>query len=445
MMKEKIIRPTNNYRWRIGMLIGMGIIVSYLDKVNISVAGSYMAKEFGWSNAQLGFLFSAFFAAYAIMMLPIGIILDKIGVKWVMRVGTLIWSIVTLMTSFVGGFGGILTMRIILGATEAPSYPGSAKAIGNWFPLHERGLATSLFDGAAKFANAIGIGLCSWAIIQWGWRGAFLVTGLLNLAFTVVYWIMYRDPSNHPKLSKEEYEYMKKYGAQETEKSEGGIIKNFLILTRSRKVWGVTIGLMANGFTYFLMLTWLPSYMMTQLNIDLSTSTLYVATPWIVATISELLLAGWFLDKLIIKGYSPNKVRKIFLVVGLLFGAIIFLQPTTNNPILAVTYLSIALGGLAVSSGVNWSIPTIIAPKGMVGSVTSFMNLFNNLMAVSAPIITGYLIDVTGNFNSVFIIAGVFIVIGALSYSFLLSDINPINLEKKENISTPSKEEKSVH
>ncbi|RJS63140.1 MFS transporter [Priestia filamentosa] len=443
-MEKRIIKPTTNYRWRIGVMLGIGIIISYLDRVNISVAGSHMAEEFGWSDTQLGLLFSAFFWSYTLMMVPVGVILDKIGIKWIMRVGTLLWSIATLSTALIGGFGGVLVMRMILGATEAPGYPSSAKATGYWFPLHERGLATSIFDGAAKLASAIGIGVCTWAIMQWGWQGAFVVTGLLNLAYTFIFWIMYRDPSEHPKLSSEEYEYIKQHGGQLTGHAEGTIITNFLALMRSRKVWGITIGIMANGFTYFLMLTWLPIYMTKQLNLDLVKGGMYTAIPWIVAFFSELLIAGWLLDKLITKGYSPNKVRKAFLVIGMLFGSIVLLQPTTNDPILAVTYLSIALGGLAFSSGVCWSIPSIIAPKGMVGSVSSFMNLFNNLMGVSAPFITGYIVDVTGTFKSAFVLSGAILIVGSLSYLFVMGDIEQINLKKNGNNPTTLKEGKNI-
>jgi sugar phosphate permease len=432
-MEKEIIKTNRNYRWTIGIMLGIGVVISYLDRTNISVAGSHMAEEFGWSDTQLGLLFSAFFWSYTLMMIPVGVLLDKIGIKWIMRIATLLWSMATLGTALIGGFGGVLVMRMILGATEAPGYPSSAKATGYWFPLHERGMATSIFDGAAKLASAVGIGVCTWAIMHWGWKGAFVVTGLLNVIYTIIFWIVYRDPSDHPKLSSEEYEYIKKYGGQSKEKVEGKIIQNFLALTRVRKMWGFTIGYMSYGYTIYLMLTWLPIYMTKQLNLNFATSGMYTAIPWIVATIAEILIGGWVVDKLITKGYTPNKVRKTFLVVGMMFGSIIFLLPTTQSPMVAVTYLSIALFGLGFSSGVGWSIPGIIAPNGMVGSVSSFMNFFNNLMGVSAPIITGYIVDLTGSFDSAFVLAGVILIVGILSYIFVLGDISQIQLKKKND------------
>ncbi|VBB05066.1 Hypothetical protein LUCI_0272 [Lucifera butyrica] len=419
-------KPAGKVRWGIGLLLGAGTVVNYLDRVNISVAGEHMAKQYGWSHTELGMLFSAFFWSYTLAQIPVGAILDKTGVKWVNRVGTLLWSIATLLTALLGGFAGIFIMRMILGIAEAPAFPANSKATGYWFPLAERGLATSLFDGAAKFSNVIGVGVSTWAILNWGWQGAFIVTGLINLVFAIAFWIFYREPWEHEKLSSEEREYIEKNGAQVQGQASGAFLDNLLVLFKNRKVWGLTIGFMCYGYSFYLFLTWLPNYMTQQLHVSMVKGGWYTIIPWVVATITDILIGGWAVDYFISKGKDPNKVRKTILILGMLFGAFILLEPTTSNPTLQVTYLSIALGGLAFSAPVGWSIPALIAPKGMVGSVGAIMNFFNNLMGVLAPIITGVLIDRTGSFNTGFVIAGVLILFGILSYVFILGDIVPI-------------------
>ncbi|UUZ84702.1 MFS transporter [Paenibacillus sp. P26] len=432
-MDRLMAKPSGNVRWGIGILLGFGVIINYLDRTNISVAGSQMAADYGWSGTELGILFAAFSWTYTLMMIPVGIILDKIGVKWITRIVTILWSIATLCTALMGGFTGVLIMRMILGVAEAPGYPASAKATGYWFPLHERGLATSLFDGAAKLTSAIGVGICTWAILHWGWQGAFIVTGLLNLVYAAVYWFKYRDPSEHPKLSLEEREYIEKHGGQSQGGAEGSFLSNFMLLLRARKLWGFVIGYMAYGYANALMVSWLPAYMTKELHLSLAKGGLYTSIPWIIATLSEIIIGGWLLDKLITKGYPASKIRKIFLVAGMIIGCTLLLEPTTRDPNLIVVYLSIGLGGLAFASCVGWSIPAIIAPKGMVGSVSSVMNFFNNLMGATVPIITGFIVDKTGSFNSAFISAGVVLVIGICSYVFLLGDISQIKLNTKRD------------
>lgn len=419
-------KPSGNVRWGIGLLLGAGTVVNYLDRTNISVAGQHMAQEYGWTNTELGLLFSAFFWSYTLAQIPVGALLDKIGVKWITRIGTLLWTIATIFTAFLGGFAAIFAMRIILGITEAPAFPANSKATGYWFPLHERSLATSLFDGAAKFSNVIGVGISTWAILNWGWQGAFIVTGIVNLVFAVVFWIFYRDPWEHKKLTTEELNYIENNGAQVQGQAKGDFLSNLLVIYKSRKVWGLTIGFMCYGYAFYLFLTWLPNYMMQQLHVSLAKGGWYTIVPWIVATITDVLIGGWAVDYFINRGYNSNKVRKTILVLGMFFGAFILLVPTTNDPVLQVTYISIALGGLSFSAPVGWSIPAIIAPKGMVGSVGAFMNFFNNITGVAAPIITGILIDSTGSFNAGFVLAGALILLGMFSYVFILGNITTI-------------------
>lgn len=425
-MSSNIQKPAGNVRWGIGLLLGVGTVVNYLDRTNISVAGDQMAQQYGWSHTELGLLFSAFFWSYTLAQIPVGAILDKVGVKWVTRIGTFLWAIATILTAFLGGFAGIFAVRMLLGITEAPAFPANSKATGYWFPLHERGLATSLFDGAAKFSNVIGVGVSTWAILNWGWQGAFIITGLINLVFAVVFWILYREPWEHEKLTKEELAYIENNGAQVQGQAKGNLFSNLLVIYKNRKVWGLTIGFMCYGYSFYLFLTWLPNYMTQQLHVSMAKGGWYTIIPWIVATITDVLIGGWVVDHLISKGKDPSKVRKTVLVLGMVFGAFILLAPTTTDPTLQVTYISIALGGLAFSAPVGWSIPALIAPKGMVGSVGAFMNFFNNLMGVLAPIITGILIDRTGSFNTGFIIAGVIILIGIFSYVVILGEIKPI-------------------
>ncbi|TBL81403.1 MFS transporter [Paenibacillus thalictri] len=413
-------------RWYIGGLLGIGVVINFLDRTNISVAGSQMAESYGWSNVQLGVLYSAFFWTYALLQIPVGVLLDKIGVKWILRTCMTLWALATIGTSFMGGMSGVIVMRMILGAAEAPAFPASAKATGNWFPLHERGLATSMFEGAAKFANVIGIGICVWSITHWGWRGAFIVTGVINLLYAIVFWLFYRDPAEHSKLSREEREYIENNGSRVASQMEGSTYQNLLLLFGNRKVWGLSIGFASYGYTLYLFLTWLPSYMTKQLHLSLATGGWYTVIPWIVATITEIAIGGWLVDHLIRKGRNPSKVRKGILIIGMLFGVFVLLEPTTVNPNLEVAFLSIALGGLAFAASVSWSIPSIIAPQGMVGTVGSIMNFFAQLMGVAAPVITGYIIDKTGSYNSAFGLAGIILIIGILCFTFLLGDLKQI-------------------
>jgi MFS transporter, ACS family, D-galactonate transporter len=412
-----------NIRWGISILLGIGIIINYFDRTNMSVATKPMMADYHLTQGQMGLLLSSFAWSYALLQIPIGALLDKVGVKWLMRIGTIIWSIATFMTAIVSGMGLIILSRILLGAAEAPAFPGASKATGYWFPLRERGLATSLFDAAAKFSNVIGVPIVALSVTQWGWRGGFVLTGILSVLFAIAYWIFYRDPDESKAANEAELDYIREGGAQEAGEPPGGTMRNLGYLLGRRKVWGLTIGFGAYGYAFYLLLTWLPGYLETQMHMSVLKSSAYTVIPWSIATITDLLIGGWMVDKLIASGRDPNRVRKTLLVLGLVLGVAVGGAAFTNNPRIAIVWISIALGGLAFSAPIGWSIPALIAPKGTVGTVGSIMNFINNVMGILAPIITGYIAGGTGSFAIGFLVAAVVLLIGILSYLFLLGRI----------------------
>ena len=157
--------PIPKLRWSIGLLLGVGTLINYFDRLTLSVAGPQMQQELHIGPAQMGLLFSAFFWTYAAAQIPVGLILDRFGVTVVGRWSTFLWGVASTGTAFASGLTGIFAARAILGISEAPSFPANAKATGHWFPRRERALATAIFDAAAKFANVIGIPLIAGVVL----------------------------------------------------------------------------------------------------------------------------------------------------------------------------------------------------------------------------------------------------------------------------------------
>jgi len=414
-------------RWWIGVLLGSGILVNYFDRITLSVAAPQLQQEFGLSPAQIGLIFSVFFWSYALLQIPVGVVLDRFGVMPIGRIGAALWSVATALTALASGVGGIITARLLLGIAEAPAFPANAKATGYWFPRSERGLATAIFDSAAKFSNVIGAPLIGLAIVHFGWRGAFWSMAILNLAYFVVFYLVYRDPSADPRLSAIEYDYIRSGGgAVEGAAATGaGVMLGYLLSTR--KIWGLTIGFAAYGYSFALFLTWLPGYLVRELHMSILGSAEYTAIPWIVATVADLVIGGWLIDHLIRRGNDETRVRKTVLVTGMLLGLAVFGAAFTTNPALAIMWISVALGGLAAAAPVGWSIPALIAPKGGAATVGGIMNFVNNLMGAVAPIVTGFIVGVTGSFNGAFLIAGIALLIGIFAYVVLLGRIEPIS------------------
>jgi MFS transporter, ACS family, D-galactonate transporter len=413
-------------RWGIGLLLGAGVLINYFDRINLSVGAPQLQQEFGLTDGELGWLFSGFFWSYAVLQIPSGMILDRFGVTAVYRVSSFLWSLTSAMTALAGGFGGVLAARLLLGIAEGPGFPASAKATGYWFPRGERAMATSIFDAAAKFANVIGVPLVALAIVQFGWRWGFGITGMLSFLYFLAFLIVYRDPSRHPRLSSVERDYIRAGGATREGPAESGEVAMLGYLLRNRKVWGLTIGFAAYGYSFYLFLTWLPNYLVQSMHMSILKSAGFTAIPWICATVAGLGVGGWLIDHLIARGYDETPVRKTVLVVGMLLGLAVFGATVTTDPVWAIVWISVALSGLAAASPVGWSIPSLIAPRGGTGTIGGIMNFLNNMMGVVAPVTTGYIVGATGSFVGAFLAAGIVLVIGIVAYVFILGRIEPI-------------------
>jgi MFS family permease len=413
-------------RWSIGLLLGAGVLINYFDRINLSVAAPQLQQKFGLSDHQMGWLFSSFFWPYALLQIPIGMVLDRFGVTRVSRVSIFLWPVASAASAFVRGFGGILGCRILLGIAEAPSFPANSKATGYWFPRRERALATAIFDAAAKLSNAIGVPLVALAVVHFGWRWGFGITALLSLLYFLVFVIVYRDPSQHRSLTPEEHEYIRSGGATTEGPAQSGEIAMLGYLLLNRKVWGLTIGFAAYGYSFYLFLSWLPSYLVQTMHMDILRSAGFAAIPWVFATITDLIVGGWLIDRLITRGYDETLVRKTVLVLGMLFGLTVLGATLTANPVWAVFWISIALGGLAAAAPVGWSIPSLIAPRGGAGTIGGIMNFVNNMMGVVAPVVTGYIVGATHSFAGAFLVAGTILAVGIIFYVFVLGRLEPI-------------------
>ena len=429
-MQRSIIAPAErvtNLRWGIALLLGIGILVNYFDRVNLTVSGADLRRDFGIDDIGFGYLLSAFGWTYAILQLPVGVLLDHYGVKIVGRVSTALWSVFSIATAFVPGFGVLFATRLGLGVAETPAFPINAKATGYWFPVKERGVATAIFDSAAKFATAIGVPFVSVILLNYGWRATFLVTGIISFLFFVAFYAFYRNPSEDKRLTYAEKKYIADGGAQEEGVAATGSATSMLgYLLRQTKVWGLTIGFAAYGYSFYLLLTWLPGYLAKTFQMNIITTGAYTAIPWAIAGIADLAIGGFLVDALVRRGMDGTRVRKTILIIGMLMGLTVIGATTTRDPNVAIVYITIALSGLAFSAPIGWSIPALIAPRGAVGSVGSIMNFANNIMSIVAPIVAGYVVSATGSFTNVFYVAAAVLVIGILSYVFLLGRIEPI-------------------
>ncbi len=411
-------------------LLAFGVVIAYFDRINVSVSQEALHASFGISLITFGYLASAFSWTYALMQLPAGMLLDRFGIRLVGRSSTLLWSVASFAAAISPGLGVFFAARFLLGVAESPTFPANAKAVGLWFPKGERTLAVAITDAAAKFASALGVPLLGLLLLQFGWRFTFAATGFVSLLYFLLFFVIYRNPTEDRQLSPEEFNYINEGGSlpldasvKQTQADRWSLL---FYLLRQPKVYGLALGWGAYNYSFYLLLNWLPSYLSIAHHMDLLHSVFYTSAPWMFATLTDLFVGGWLVDALIERGWNANRVRQSVLIIGTGFGLAIFGAAHPRNAAAALCWISLALGGLAAAAPVAWTVPSLIAPRDSVGTLASIANFSSQVAGVSAPIITGYIVAATHSFASAFIAAATILLLGIGGYVFLLGRIEPI-------------------
>ena len=397
-------QPSTEVRrpWGLVVLLVAAMTISFFDRGNLAVAAPVLAADIGLSPWSLGLLLSAFYWTYAACQLLAGWLADRFEVRLVYAAGFLLWSLATLSTSFAASFAGLLCLRLLLGVGESVTYPASSRILATVIPENRRGLANSLVDLGARIGPAIGTMCGALLIVKLGWRGLFLITGSAGMIWLVPWFIW------APRVL-----------VPATAKQEAG--PGWRELLRRRAVWGTCAGLCGANYAWYFILSWLPSYLVRERHFSLSSVAIWGALPYLCMAVSSL-TCGMLADRLISRGGSAVRVRRGFLVTGLLLTAVCL--PTVLLP-----RVEFAVGGLCLACLVFgiyasnlFSLTQTLAGPEAAGRWTGLQNACGNLAGIVSPILTGWIVGRTGTFAFAFVAAGIACLAGAASFGLLVRE-----------------------
>ncbi|PPF89519.1 MFS transporter [Subtercola sp. Z020] len=414
-----------NVRWQIAILAGVGVAITNIDRSTISVALPYMSQDLHISPLVQGLVLGWFFLAYAIFLLPIGVLVDRIGSRLVYGVGAIVWGVATLATAAVNGVGALVALRFLLGLGEATQYPSCIKATAEWFPRRERSSATATWDIGARVGGVITLPLVA-GIIAWaGWRVAFLITGALALVWAIGWLAEYRRPGDHRRVNAAELAHIASDTVSATKTRVGEAVRDvkWRELFRRRSTWGLMIGYFCFNYVAYFFITWFPSYLVSARGFSLLTLGIFGAIPGIFAVLTEL-TSGFLQDRFIRRGWSTNRVRKGFIVVGMLVSSLIAFAAFTPSAAAALVLLTISYGALLIGGPSLGTFPAEFAPSERhVGSLAGIQNFAGNLAGFLGPIVTGAIVATTGSFVVALVLAGAIAIAGAVNYLVIVPKI----------------------
>lgn len=384
-----------NKRWLIIVQFLLCYLVLYMDRSNMSIAGPSMMKEFNWSATQFGLVSTAFFMGYACTMIIGGWLADRFGGGKVIIFGALWWSIFVFLTPFGTSLGLMVIIRMMMGMGEGVALPAISSMVAKWIPKKEAGLAQGICLVGVPLGITLTMPLAAWIIQAHSWKMVFW-----TFAFTAPIWILIwlrfgKDkPENDPNLSKEELAYIKSTqgGSQETASRYTDLTPKDIFSTPS--VWTGAVSFFCTNYLFYLFMTWLPTYFMKGRGLQLGQSALYTMMPYIVAVFTYP-IGGYLADKAAAK-FGDNIGRKIFPVFGMISaGILLILGSQAANAVNAVALISASNGLLCLTMGGYYSMPMVFSRKN-AGKITGLWSTFATIGGITAPLLTGVVVDAYG-------------------------------------------------
>lgn len=442
-MSTPALRPhATGKRHRLLAMLFITVVITYLDRSNLSIAATAIAQDLQLDAAHMGLVFSAFGWSYALLQIPGGMLVDRTRPRLLLALVIGLWSLATVLQGFASGFAILLSLRVLLGALEAPAYPTLNRIVTTWFPDSERARAIATYTSG----QYVGLAFLTPALVltqqHFGWQGVFVLTGAIGLGWACVWYALYREPSEASGVNDAELETIRAGGglvelgdasSKPGAKSEAAepsrrpqarySAADWRAVLGNRKLWGVYIGQIAVTSTLWFFLTWFPTYLVKYRHMDFLKAGLMASVPFLAAFVG-ILSSGLLSDWMIRRGISPTVARKVPIVAGLLLSTTIVGANYVDTPSMVILFMAIAFFGSGLSS-ITWVLVSSMAKKELLGLTGGMFNLMGNLSSIGVPVVIGLLVR-NNDFAPALVFMSAVGVVGALSYLFLVGRIERI-------------------
>ena len=385
------LQPTR-IRWLILALLFSISVVTYIDRVNISVTARQMMPAYGITDQQMGWIFSAFVIGYALFQIPGGWLADRWGARVVLTIALVWWSICTAWTamvaasslaSLVGIVGALMLVRFCLGMGEAVALPAFNRAVTNWFPAEARGFGIGIAIGGIGLGSALTPPIAAWVMVNWGWQTVFYLASLLGIGMGLLWWLLSRNhPHEHPWVNSSEQALIERTPATTT-------AVPWRTFRQTPTIWWLVISYSCLGYVAYVYLSWFYLYLVNVRGFDVLRGGFYASAPF-VAMLVFCPLGGWVTDRLAVRN-GITAGRAVTGMTGMvLAGATIALGAYVESPTLAITSLSFGAGWLYFSVGAYWASTTDLS-KAHAGTLSGLMNTGANIGGAISPTLTPWL------------------------------------------------------
>lgn len=393
-------QTTSQVRWLVCALLFFAASVNYMDRQVIGLLKPTLQAQFGWTEEGYSNIVVAFQFAYGSSLLFIGKLIDRIGTRKGFSLAVLFWSIAAMGHAAATSVFQFALARFSLGIGEAGSFPASIKAVAEWFPKKERALATGIFNSGTNVGSTVTPLVVPWLTLRFGWRMAFIATGALGLLWIVAWLSLYRRPEESPLVSEGELALIQSDPEQVT-----ATAVPWRTMLRLRQAWAVGLGKFFTDPIWFVYLFWMPDFLSRNLKLNLKGMALPLFVIYSGASVGSI-GGGWLSSWLIKRGWAVNASRKTAMLACALAVTPIMLATRTGNPWVAVGLVALAAGAHQGWSANIYTLASDMFPRGAVASVVGFGTLLGTISGMFISKMVGYILQTTGSYVPVFVLAG---------------------------------------
>ncbi len=434
MERAQTVAKKTNIRYVILAMIFLVTTFNYVDRATLSIAAPVMSKELGFDAVSMGLAFSAFGWSYTSLQIPGGWVLDKYGARLVYGAGLILWSIFTFFQAFVGFFGyafiALFALRFLMGVAETPAFPTNSRLTVMWFPTHERGFATSVYQSAQYFALAAFTPIMAWILHAFSWHHIFAWAGGLGIILGLV-WLKYvKEPKQHPGVNQAELDYIQAGGGIANLGEKKAEIKwsQVRALVQNRMMLGVYLGQFCLTTITWFFLTWFPTYLIQAKGMSILKVGFVASIPALAGFIGGM-IGGLGSDWLLRRGKSLTVARKTPIVLGLFLSSSIIAANYVSSEVFVIGVMSLAFFAKGVGN-LGWCIVSDTSPKELLGISGGIFNFFGNIASIVTPLAIGFILKATGSFNGALVYVGLVGLLGAFSYLFIVGDIKRLEISE---------------
>jgi ACS family hexuronate transporter-like MFS transporter len=411
------------YRWTICALLFFATTINYIDRQIIGILKTTLETEMGWSEIDYSNIVLAFQLAYAVGLLLVGRMMDWLGTRKGFSVAVIFWSIAAMAHALARSVFGFAAARFALGLGEAGNFPAAIKTVAEWFPKKERALATGIFNAGSNVGAIVAPLIVPWITITYGWQEAFVVTGAIGFIWVVFWWILYKRPEEHPKLSKQELAHI------QSDPPEPSAKIKWSKLFPHRQTWAFAIAKFMTDPIWWLYLFWVPDFLHKSHGITLLNVGLPLVAIYLIADIGSV-GGGWISSALIKRGWSVNAGRKTaMLICAVAVLPIVFASQVKD------LWVAVGIIGLAAAAHQGWSanLFTTVSdmfPRRVVASVVGIGGMAGAIGGMLIAKIVGYILQWTGSYLPIFIMAGSMYLLALLFVHLLVPKLQPASVEE---------------